>query len=79
MSKPTTKKPPHKWIIRAVSLVLIGLTVLGSVTMVLGDYGTFTIFGFVLIMLWTNVFLGYFIWATYFYNLNYGVSSGVWK
>lgn len=30
-------------------------------------------------MLWSNVFLGYFIWATYYYNLNYGVSNKVWQ
>lgn len=35
--------------------------------------------GFGIIMLWACIFICYFIWAVYFYNLNYGYTQKEWK
>lgn len=60
-------------------VVVLGLiTILGNIELLASGSIYFAI-GFTLIMIWTIVFMGYFVWATYFYNLNYGVSSKVWK
>jgi hypothetical protein len=34
--------------------------------------------GFGIIMLWTCIFLIYFIWASHFYNINYGITNKDW-
>ena len=66
-----------------VVLVLLILTMIG-VNYILYDEScvscaVYNAIAYVIIMLWLAIFIGYFIWATYFYNYNYGVSSGVWK
>ena len=35
--------------------------------------------GFILVMFWITVFLCYFIWALYYYNLNYGLTNEEWN
>ncbi|MEM6642356.1 MAG: hypothetical protein AAF616_05210 [Bacteroidota bacterium] len=79
-NKPPKKKrkAPHRGLIGGITIALIVLSIIGIIALLGKGYGAFTIVGFLILMLWTNVFLGYFIWATYFYNLGYGVSTQVW-
>lgn len=70
-------------IITAVTVVLIILTLIG-VDNILNDTScascaVYNAIAFGVIMLWSCIFIGYFIWASYFYNLNYGVSKKVWE
>jgi magnesium-transporting ATPase (P-type) len=39
----------------------------------------FKAMGFGMIMVWSCIFICYFIWATCFYNLNYGITDKDWK
>jgi len=41
--------------------------------------GLFKILGFSLIIVWACIFICYFIWASYFYNMNYGVTRKFWE
>ncbi len=38
----------------------------------------YKVIGFILIMVWTCIFLCYFIWAIYYYNLNLGKTNEEW-
>ncbi len=73
-----SKKPPHVQIILGITVFILIISVVGTMYLLDSGLGVFTAIGFLVLMVWINVFLGYFIWATYFYNLNYGVSQGVW-
>ena len=81
--KPKTNGPhANRWLIGIVFVALGVLTVAGYFTIVTAETvdtsAGYNAIGFGIIMLWASIFLGYFIWATYFYNLNYGTSKAVW-
>lgn len=66
-----------------VVLIFLALTIFGVSNIMHDDScascAAYKAIAFVVIMLWLSIFIGYFIWATYFYNLNYGVSKKVWE
>lgn len=72
------EKSPQKSLITGITWVIAALTVIGLVLLIGNEYSAFTIIAFVILMLWINIFIGYFVWATYFYNINFGVSRKVW-
>ncbi len=74
----TKKFKPHIIIIASVAIILGIVTILGNIELLSSGSIYFAI-GFTMIMIWTTLFIGYFVWATYFYNVNYGVSSKLWK
>ncbi|MFY0627596.1 MAG: hypothetical protein JXR07_14935 [Reichenbachiella sp.] len=70
---------PHKSLITGITIVIGIITIIGFVLLLAEGENVFTVIAFLIVMLWINIFIGYFIWATYFYNLNFGLSNKVWK
>jgi len=44
-----------------------------------GECAAYQAVGLGIVIIWACVFLGYFVWALYFYNINYGFTEGKWK
>lgn len=84
----TKKKKPDSmsrfffWGIRVIILILLLLGALG-VYMVFqtntGDEAVFKAIGLGIITLWACIFLSYFIWAVYYYNINLGMTDEEWN
>lgn len=69
-----------------------GMRVVIVITLIIGIWGVFAIFrnndcgdcaifkaiGLAIIIIWACIFLGYFIWAIYFYNINLAKTEGEW-
>jgi hypothetical protein len=68
--------------IRVIIIILLLIGVAGGVAIVINnDCGTcvvYKVIGLEIIVLWTCVFMGYFIWALYFYNVNLGLTEEEW-
>ena len=68
-----------------------GVNILGIVLLLTGFVGSFFIVtegdesavykatGMMVMIIWAVVFLRYFVWALYFYNINYGLTDKDWK
>lgn len=54
----------------------IGLSKIASVD---DGKSVYKALAFGLVMIWLSIFIIYFIWATYFYNINYGITDKDWK
>lgn len=54
------------------------LIVIGAITVSLGDDAFFKHIGATIIISWIVVLLGYYVWAIYFYNVNYGWQEKDW-
>lgn len=71
-----------RWLIVVISLIFLLFIILGISHIV--TFGAesggqiYKAIGFGMIMVWVCIFICYFIWAVYFYNLNYGYSQAVW-
>ena len=72
------EKSPHRGLISGITWTIAIITFIAFVLLITNGEDVFTIIAISIVMLWINVFIGYFIWATYFYNLNFGVSKKVW-
>ena len=69
-------------LIAAVVALLLFLSIVG-VVFILADNSCvscaiYNAIAFVVIMLWLAVFISYFIWATHYYNYNYGIPNSLW-
>jgi uncharacterized membrane protein YgcG len=68
--------------IRVVIVILLLIGVIGSIAIYIssecGSCAVYKAVGLNVIILWACVFLGYFIWAVYFYNINLGLSEEEW-
>jgi uncharacterized membrane protein YgcG len=68
--------------IRVVIFILLLIGVIGSIAIYVssecGSCAVYKAVGLNVIILWACVFLGYFIWAVYFYNINLGLSEEEW-
>ena len=73
------KVSPHRTMIIVVTAVILLLTLIGLWQILGKENAVYNAIGFTIIMMWSAVFISYFIWATYFYNLNYGVSQAMWE
>lgn len=68
--------------IRVIIFILLLIGVIGSIAIYIssecGSCAVYKAVGLNVIILWACVFLGYFIWAVYFYNINLGLSEEEW-
>ena len=83
-SKPVEKvKMFGRWVgILLLVVVLVFIVILFAGLLNMGGEdgpGLFRILGFSLIIVWSCIFVCYFIWATNFYNMNYGVTRKFWE
>lgn len=73
----------HNWAIATISLVILILCFLG-IHYILQDTTTcqscaiYKAIGYGIIIIWSGIFIIYFIWASYFYNVNYGITDKEW-
>lgn len=68
-----------------------GVNILGIVLLITGFVGSFFIVteggegavykatGMMVMIIWAVIFLRYFVWSLYFYNINYGLTDKDWK
>lgn len=84
----TKKKKPDSmsrfffWGIRIIIFVLLVLGAIGVVMIFNTNEGNAAIFkavGLGIVTLWACIFLTYFIWAVYFYNINMGLTDEEWN
>jgi len=81
--KRKMKKNISVSLIVLIAFIFLILSITGYNSIVGSNIGNestvYKAIGFVVIMIWTCVFLSYFIWAIYFYNINYGITNDDWK
>ncbi len=63
-------------IIFAISLVTI--SIIYSILMYLEQKNIFAIVGLLMMVIWLAVFMIYFVWSVYHYNINFGITDGEW-
>ena len=61
------------------SILLVALSMVYSFMMYLDDNNLFSIMGLLIIVVWIAVFMIYFVWSVYHYNINFGITDGEWK
>ena len=61
------------------SIVLVALAMVYSFVMYLNQINLFSIMGLLMIVVWMAVFMIYFVWSVYHYNINFGITDGEWK
>ena len=71
------------WLITIIVLLFLYLTFKG-INHILADKTCqaciiYKAIGFGVIMIWSTIFLSYFIWASYYYNINFGITNKDWK
>jgi hypothetical protein len=80
--KPDSMSKFFFWGIRVIIFILLGLGAFG-VMMVFetntGDSAVFKAIGLGIVTLWACIFLSYFIWAIYYYNVNLGLTDEEWN
>lgn len=80
--KPDSMSKFFFWGIRIIILVLLALGAFG-VMMVFetntGDSAVFKAIALGIVTLWACIFLSYFIWAVYYYNINLGLTDEEWN
>lgn len=70
------------WGIRVIILILLVMGAMGVYLILDSNIGNSAIFkavGLGIVTVWTCVFLAYFIWAIYYYNINMGLTDEEWK
>ena len=77
------KQNASKWLMVLIIFVFLWLIIFGTANILSNNnYEAGNIYkaiGFIIIMLWTCVFVCYFVWAIYFYNLNLGITNSDWR
>ncbi|WP_373493130.1 N-acetylmuramidase family protein [Aquiflexum sp.] len=63
-------------IIFAILLVTVSITY--SVLMYFEQKNIFAIVGLLMLVTWLAVFMIYFVWSVYHYNINFGITDGEW-
>ncbi|WP_370086229.1 hypothetical protein [Ekhidna sp.] len=80
--KPDSMSKFFFWGIRVIIFILLGLGAFG-VMMVFetntADSAVFKAVGLGIVTLWACIFLSYFIWAIYYYNVNLGLTDEEWN
>ena len=64
-------------VIVAVLLVILG-NLYGLVSYLEGG-NPFRIIGLLIMVIWIAVFMIYFVWSVYFYNINFGITDSEWE
>ncbi len=59
-------------------LIISGVLCAAGIIIFDGKQGMYNAMALLLIVIWIYVFLRYFVWALYFYNVNYGIEDKVW-
>ena len=71
----------HRWLFRAFNVIagiIFGLGVLSFFYIFLVQQDLYEALGIFIAFSWTSIFIWYFSWATYFYNVNYGWTDRDW-
>jgi hypothetical protein len=63
-------------IVFAITLVLI--TIFYSILMYIEKKNLFSIVGLLIMVIWIAVFMIYFVWSVYHFNINFGITDGEW-
>lgn len=61
------------------SVILVVLSIVYSLMMYADGNNLFSIMGLLIIVVWIAVFMIYFVWSVYHYNINFGITDGEWK
>lgn len=73
----------YKGLIRWTIIIFFILIAIGVAGILSDDACTscaiYKAIGFGVIMIWSCIFICYFIWASYFYNINYGITDEEWE
>ncbi len=80
--KVESGNPYHKFFFAGTNILILLLTVLGLLGgfFIYIEYGNlFQAVGLVVSVIWIAVFLRYFMWAVYNYNVNYGLTDKDWE
>lgn len=77
-------KNPYKWVffgsVNAISILLLLIGFIGSFLIYSDPEGNlFEAIGLIISIIWATIFLRYFVWALYYYNINYGLTDNDWK
>lgn len=77
------KQNTCKWLIFVLVFVFIVVIIYGTVNILAdnkyADGNIYKAIGFIILMVWTCIFLCYFVWALYFYNYNLGLTAVEWQ
>jgi len=77
------KQNACKWLISVLVFVFIIVIVYGTTNILAdskyADGNIYKAIGFIVLMVWTCIFLCYFVWALYFYNFNLGLTNDEWQ
>lgn len=79
--KTESGNPYHKFFFAGTNVLTLLLTVIGILggLFIYVEYGNlFQAVGLVVSIIWIAVFLRYFMWAVYNYNINYGLTDKDW-
>lgn len=60
------------------AILLVSISITYSILMYLEQKNIFAIVGLLMLVTWLAVFMIYFVWAVYYYNINFGISDGEW-
>lgn len=64
---------------RLLTMILTSVGLLGAFFVYLQHQNLFQALGLVVSVIWVAVFLRYFMWSVYHYNINYGLTDEDWK
>lgn len=67
--------------VNVLSVLLLAVGFAGAFLLIFSNDGsshTYEAIGLLIIVIWAIIFLRYFIWAVYFYNINYGLTDHDW-
>lgn len=60
------------------AILLVTISFIYSVLMYLEQKNIFAIVGLLMLVTWLAVFMIYFVWSVYHYNINFGITDGEW-
>ncbi|WP_373521925.1 N-acetylmuramidase domain-containing protein [Aquiflexum sp.] len=60
------------------AILLVSISITYSVLMYLEQKNIFAIVGLLMLVSWLAVFMIYFVWSVYHYNINFGITDGEW-
>jgi len=75
-SKKSKDDVKYRMLIRGAVALFVALIIVA--TFLLKNQSIYKIVALDIIIIWLAVFMGYFIWALYFYNFNFGISQNEW-
>lgn len=60
------------------AILLVSISITYSFLMYLEQKNIFAIVGLLMLVIWLAVFMIYFVWSVYHYNINFGITDGEW-